>query len=130
MSNPIPVRIAKLVEKAKASHSTLREGKLGGFEAFCDLQGIISKEMNAIDKAAGDGLVVGRKLSFSVADGAAFYFVTKVRKNDVVVEHVPYGDAWQWEGVYQNAKGELVIPRPIAERQCKASRELAAIFGE
>lgn len=130
MSNPIPVRIAKLVEKANASHSKLREGKLGGFEAFCEMQKIISTEMNAIDKAAGEGLAVGRKLSFSVADGAAYYLVTKVRKNDVAVQHIPYGDAWHWEGAYQNAKGETVIPRPIAERQCTAARALASIFGE
>lgn len=127
MSNPIPIRIAKLVEKAVTAYSDMSSGK--SYDAFAAAQNIIAKEMDAIDKAAGDGLVVGRQLSFSVADGAAFYFVTKVRKNDVVVTHVPYGDAWQWEGVHQNAKGELVIPRPIAERQCRVSRELGAIFG-
>jgi hypothetical protein len=127
--NPIPVRIAKLVEKATSAMSDLRTGGRDGYSSFVAAQDIIFKEMSAIDKLAGEGLAVGRKLSFSVADGAAYYIVTKVRKNDVAVAHIPYADAWQWEGVYQNAKGELVIPRPIAERQCKASRELAAIFG-
>jgi hypothetical protein len=128
MSNPISIRIAKLVDKANKAYADMSAGK--GFDAFIAAQNVINTEMNAIDKAAGDGLVVGRKLSFSVADGAAYYFVTKVRKNDCVVVHVPWGDAWQWEGVYRNANGELVIPRPIAERQCVASRAMAAIFGE
>lgn len=73
-------------------------------------------EMNAINKAAGPGLVIGRLLQFSVADGHAFYIVTKVRKNDVVVEWIPMGDDYFSPAVGLSAdKTKWIVLRSTAE---------------
>ena len=126
----IKTRIANIVTQANAAQSSFMAGigKLNGWDAFNASQTAIEKELNDIDKEAGEGLVVGRSLSFGVADGSATYIVTKVRKNDVVVAYVPLMDGYQFQGVYQNSKGELCLPRAVAERQCRMSSGLKSMF--
>jgi hypothetical protein len=76
----------------------------------------LEAELDAISKAAGNGLVIGRVLTFGVADGYANYVVTKIRKNDVVVEWVPMGDGYSSPAVGLSAdKTEYVVLRSTAE---------------
>lgn len=126
----IKTRIANVVALANAVQTKFMAGVggMGGWEAFNASQTEIEKELDAIDKEVGDGLVVGRSLSFGVADGSANYIITKVRKNDVAVEYVPLMDGYTFQGVYDNGKGELCLPRAVAERQCKMKSTLKAIF--
>ena len=125
----IKTRIANLVTKAKLAQSTFMNAA-NGWEAFNASQHEIERELNALDKEVGNELAVGRSLSFGVADGSANYIVTKVRKNDVVVEHVPLMDGYTFQGVYQNAKGELCLPRPVAEQQCRMATMYSGMFAK
>lgn len=113
-------QIKNIVATAEKSQATLMSGK--GFEAFCEEQKKLDAKMDHfrkvvkdMAKTAGMSLIVGSELNFGVADGMATYYVTKIRKNDVVVVHVPHGDAYHFAGVYQNGKGELCLPRQVAE---------------
>lgn len=45
------------------------------------------------------GLCVGALCRFPVADGYALYLVSKVGKRISKVEHLPFGDAWSYQGV-------------------------------
>ena len=74
-------------------------------------------EMDAIDKAAGPGLAVGRAIHFGVADGNACYIITKIRKNDVVVEWIPLCDNYFSDAVGLSAdKRNYIVNRHTAER--------------
>jgi hypothetical protein len=87
-----------------------------GFLPATEMNAELEAELSAIDKAAGKGLVIGRVLTFGVADGKANYVVTKVRKNDVAVEWVPLGDGYMFQGVGLSAdKTEYILLRSIAE---------------
>ena len=77
-------------------------------------------EMEAINKAAGPGLAVGRTLTFGVADGNASYIVRKIRKNDVVVDWIPMGDNYFAMAVgLNNDHTEHVVLRSTAEALCR-----------
>lgn len=126
--------IKNIVKHAQDAQKDLMSGK--GFESFIEAERKIEAKMNHLRKTvkemakiAGTNLIVGTELSFGVADGSAVYYITKVRKNDVVVEHVPIGDAYRFQGVYENAKGELCLPRPVAERQCRFASAMTSMFG-
>lgn len=131
----VHAHIHRILNIAEKSQAALMGGK--GFEKFLEGQHKLDAKMNdfrkmvkEMAKVAGTPLIVGTELNFSVADGYATYYVTDIGKTEVTVVHVPHGDAYRFEGVYENEKGDLCLPRPVAERQCKASRELAAMFGE
>lgn len=117
-------QIKNIIATAEKSQAALMSGK--GFESFMEGQAKLTAKMNhfrktvkEMAKTAGMNLIVGSELNFGVADGMATYYVTKIRKNDVVVVHVPHGDAYQFAGVYQNAKGELCLPRQVAENYAR-----------
>ena len=79
----------------------------------------MSAEMEAINKAAGKGLQVGRCLRFGVADGTACYIITKIRKNDVVVEWIPFWDNYFSDAIgLTSNKTAWVVNRTTAERHC------------
>ncbi len=108
-------RILALANRAVVHHDSLLKEETD-FEKWDTEDTELETELNAIDKAAGKGLVVGRVLTFGVADGSASYIVTKVRKNDVVVEWVPLGDGYSSPVVGLSAdKTEYVILRSTAE---------------
>jgi len=118
----IKVRIMNLVNRAQASQKALHDNTHGDFGKWAAEQSNLDKELQAIDKAAGPGLVVGRCLSFGVGDGGASYLVTKVRKNDVVVEWVPTGDGYFSDAVWLSPdKRHYIVSRDAAERQVKFS---------
>jgi len=52
-------------------------------------------------EAIATGQLVGRHVSFAVADGAAHYIVVKVGKVFTQVEQLPIYDNWHYNGVYQ-----------------------------
>ena len=108
-------RILALATRAVAHHDSLGKGNLD-FEGWEKMNAELEAELSAIDEAAGKGLVIGRVLTFGVADGKANYVVTKVRKNDVAVEWVPLGDGYMFQGVGLSAdKTEYILLRSIAE---------------
>lgn len=109
----IKKRIAALAKAATKASADYGSGQ--SVEDFCVVQTALEAEYRAISRDVGQGLVVGRALSFGVGDGEACYLVTKVRKNDVVVEHIELGDGYHFLGCYDNGKGELCLPRPVAE---------------
>lgn len=118
----IKQRIQRLVAAALASHSALEKGTYGNINIWSKVQKELEKEIAAIDKAAGKGLAVGRVISFGVADGTANYIVTKIRKNDVIVEWVPLCDGYSSPAVWLTAdKRNYMIQRDEAERQCRFS---------
>lgn len=53
----------------------------------------IFQQILAIGEEVGDGLKVGKMISYPVADGKAHYVVMNVGRQ-VDVAHVPFGDAW------------------------------------
>jgi len=120
-------RILALVQAAAATQSQFMGGGYD-FGLLNNKTRELERELDAIDKEAGQGCVVGRALSFGVADGSANYIITKVRKNDVAVAFIPLMDGYQFSGVYDNGKGELCLPRPVAEQQCRMSSTLKAMF--
>lgn len=69
----------------------------------------------ALSKSVGKGLVPGKLLQWGVADGKASYLVVKVGKRSTEVAHLPFGDAYQFQGVYES-KGKLVVPTSIAQQ--------------
>lgn len=123
----LKTRILALEQSAFAAQDGLM-GNGFDFNVYLKKTQELEQEMNAIDKAAGAGLVVGRSLSFGVGDGSANYIVTKVRKNEVTMAFIPLMDGYQFNGCYENSKGELCLPRQVAERQCRINTGLKAIF--
>jgi len=76
-------------------------------------------EMEAINKAAGPGLAVGRRLSFGVADGSADYIITKILKNVVHVEWIPMCDGYSSPAVGLSSDNKnYVVLRSTAETYC------------
>jgi hypothetical protein len=113
--NALKQRIVALANRAVAHHDSLGKGKTD-FDAWEKVNAELEAELSAINEAAGKGLVVGRVLSFGVADGNACYIVTKIRKNDVVVEWVPLGDGYMSQAVGLNADGtEYIVLRSTAQ---------------
>jgi hypothetical protein len=116
----IKQRIQRLVAAALAAQTTMEKGNHVNIDNWFKAQGELEKELNAIDKAAGEGLAVGRVISFGVGDGVACYIVTKIRKNDVIVEWVPLCDGYSSPAVWLTAdKRNYMIQRDVAERQCR-----------
>ena len=72
--------------------------------------------IEALDKSAGTGLQVGRRIRFQVVDGYANYIVTKILKSVVQVVHLNLLDGYTFQGVYK-ANGKLVLSRKVAENQ-------------
>ena len=108
-------RIVALANKAVAHHDSLGNGKTD-FPAWEKMNAELEAELEAINTAAGKGLVVGRVLTFGVADGSASYVITKIRKNDVVVEWVPIGDGYSSQAVgLSRDKTEYIVLRSTAE---------------
>lgn len=85
-------------------------------------------KIKLLDEEAGDGVAVGKHLQFPVADGYAHYIITKVRKNDVVVEHLPFGDAYHFQGCYLDNQDNLVIPRQVVERYISHQTAMKSLF--
>ncbi len=109
-----------LVNRALAMQRQKNKGNISDFEAWDAEQEKLSKELDAIDEAAGKGLVVGRVLSYGVADSFASYIITKIRKNDVVVEWVPLYDGYFSNAVWLTPdKRHYIANRRDAEQQCE-----------
>jgi len=106
-------RIVALANRAIAHHDSTISADFNAWEK----QNVeLEAELEAIGKAAGKGLVIGRVLTFGVADGCANYIVTKVRKNDVVVEWVPLGDGYSSQAVgLSTDRTEYIVLRSTAE---------------
>jgi len=81
-----------------------------------------------IDKNAGRGLRVGKILRFSVADGNALYFVTKVGKTSVSVRHIALWDQYSFAGIVQKGGGKGSINRRIAEQSVSWDDGMNAIL--
>jgi len=132
MKNALLPRIMALAKKAQDAYKAMQNTPFDqriDWAARDKLDGEIEAEMAAIDKEAGKGLAVGRRLSFGVGDGGADYIVTKIRKNDVVVEWIPLGDHYFSQAVGLSAdKRNYVVFRSTAEQQCRAAA-LAPMFG-
>ncbi|HOS16670.1 MAG TPA: hypothetical protein PKX15_06660 [Bacteroidales bacterium] len=121
-------RIIALAQRAKEINS-IENGYFENWEAWNKLQKEIIQEMEAIDKEAGDKLAVGRYLSFGVADGGAYYIITKIRKNDVIVEWIPIYDGYWSQAVgLSSDKKYYIVNRHTAEQQCQRSTALKSIF--
>jgi hypothetical protein len=113
--NAIKQRIVTLAARALANQEALGKGNTD-FAAWEKVNAEMEAELEAIGKAAGKGLVIGRVLTFGVADGSASYVVTKIRKNDVVVEWVPLGDGYRSQAVgLSRDKTEYIVLRSTAE---------------
>ena len=120
MKNALMTRILAVANSARlASDARGKPTFKWDFEAINAEESKWCAEIEAINKAAGKGLAVGRSLIFGVADGTANYIVTKVRKNDVVVEWIPMGDDYWSSAVGLNAaKTQYVVLRSTAEQYC------------
>ena len=131
MKNALLPRIMALAQKAQAAHTAMHNAPFDqriDWAARDKAESEMEAEMFAIDKEAGPGLAVGRTLSFGVADGGAVYIITKIRKNDVVVEWIPLGDGYFSQAVGLSAdKRNHVVLRSTAEQQCRCN-PLAPMF--
>ena len=120
MKTKLLPRITALAQRAHDSYKELQKPDANwNFKVLIPFWQEIETEIEAINKAAGPGLVVGRCLSFGVADGSANYIVTKVRKNDVAVQWIPVLDFYSSPVVgLSRDKSEYIILRSTAERYC------------
>ena len=122
MKNALLPRIHALAKRALAAHEAMLK-----FDSPIDWNKLnkdeseMTEELIAIDKAAGPGLAIGRRLSFSVGDGSADYLITKVCKNHVVVEWIPLCDCYSSPavGLSRNSTQYIVL-RSTAEQLCRA----------
>lgn len=80
-----------------------------------------------LDEKSSPGLNVGRQLKFNVADGYAYYIVTKVNKSVVEVVHVPLDDSYCFAGVCIE-NGKLVMLRGVAEQNVKMAEFFTKTF--
>lgn len=113
----IEQRISAVAQRAQANHQAKQQPD---FKWDWDKEDVeikeISAELEAINKAAGRGLAIGKVLTFGVADGNASYIVTKVRANDVIVEWIPMGDDYFAPAVgLTRDKRHWVVLRSTAE---------------
>lgn len=110
-------RILKFAAKVLEHSENLSNHPKGfDYDAWSRDDDKLEDEMMAFDKEAGSGLCVGRVLRFSVADGYATYIVTKIRKNDVVVEPIPLCDGYRSPAVGLSAdKRNYIVLRSSAE---------------
>ena len=69
-------------------------GKGQKFEEAMRQQTELMDRLEAISDQAPEGVSVGRMIRYQVADGYAFYVITRVFGSSVSVAHVPFGDAW------------------------------------
>jgi hypothetical protein len=110
--------LANAAQKRKTSQDS--PGFKWDFAEMDAQEKIWCAEIDAINKEAGPGLAVGRTLTFGVADGTATYIVTKIRKNDVVVEWIPMGDCYFSPAVGLSADiTQYIILRSTAEQFCR-----------
>jgi len=68
--------------------------------------------------------LVGKSISFNVADGYATYIIVKENKATVTVEHLDYMDGYHSPAVYMGK-----VPRGLAEQYVKRDEGMKAIFG-
>ena len=97
-----PAKVRAFAKKVQASYKKLEDGvsgKPGGFDAWMKEQDALEKELNEAQKALPKGLCIGKLVCFGVADGYAQYLVTKIGKRISKIEHLPFGDAYQYRGV-------------------------------
>lgn len=80
------------------------------------------------------GLRIGRTLKFAVADGYASYSVEEIRRpkhpgesGEVVVQLIPDGSGYEFEGVYERNGVEL-LPLPVAEKNVKWEDDMNALY--
>lgn len=76
-------------------------------------------------KARADGQLVGRYLSYQVADGYAWYVVEKVEDGLAHLEHMPLFDAWQ-ERIIEDLG--CVVPVKLAELNVKRRDGIERLF--
>ncbi len=123
--NLVP-RIMTLATRAQAYYEQMGKGTLD-WDKYDEEAKAMDAEITAIDKAAGPGLAVGRVLTFGVADGNASYLITKVRKNDVIVEWVPLWDCYWSNAVgLSTDKRHHVVLRSTAESYTRFASVLGA----
>lgn len=91
------------------------ENRFKDFKAFEEKETALWERVMTLNKVVGTGLVPGKLLQWGVADGMASYLVVKVGKRSTEVAHLPFGDAYQFAGVYES-KGKLVVPTSIARQ--------------
>ena len=122
MKNALLPRILALAERATATNDAMYKSSSDqpiDWNKRQQDENEMYAEMEAINKAAGPGLAVGRKLSFGVADGSANYIITKVLKNVVYVEWIPLCDGYSSPAVgLSSDKRNYVVLRSTAETYC------------
>lgn len=91
------------------------ENRFKDFDTFEKKETALWERVMGLNKVVGTGLVPGKLLQWGVADGMASYLVVKVGKRSTEVAHLPFGDAYQFAGVYES-KGKLVVPTSIARQ--------------
>lgn len=74
-------------------------------------------------KSLERGQVIGKMLTWPVADGQAWYLVTK--EDPLTVQHVPYSDAWTVDPIFIRG-----LRRSDVLEMQERDRALAAIFGK
>src|SRR5690242_14674111 len=84
----------------------------------------VMEEAEALDRSVGPGLKVGRLVHWPVADGNAMYFLTRIGKRMVELEHFPWGDAWR-SPVVVNGRAM----REAVEQAIRAIEGMRRIFG-
>ena len=63
----------------------------------------LETESDKLNENAAPGLSVGRLIYIPHADGYAVYQVQEVRPRSIIVQHMPFGDAWQSPVVSKNS---------------------------
>jgi hypothetical protein len=89
---------------------------------------LLENRLATLDMANRPGLNPGRHIKFQVADGYANCIVTKVLKNIVHVVHVPILDGYHFNGIYQDERGHLCLPRPVAQRSIDWDEKMEILF--
>jgi hypothetical protein len=106
--------ICSRMERARNS-DMLAGGGIGPW--FKRLDGIFD-EARKLSDSSPRGLRVGKLVSWSVGDGHANYFVTKVGKDICQLQHLDYIDNWHSPTVVNGKAMTEAVARAIGLREC------------
>jgi hypothetical protein len=105
------------------------ENRYKDWDVAMKREGDLWERVLNLSKSVGKGLVPGKLVQWSVADGRASYLVKKVGVRSTELAHLPFGDGYGFAGVSQ-VKGKLVIPSRVARYAAESQDMVTGIVDE
>ena len=127
-ANIIRAKVTQLVDAmvalGAAEDAARARGESPNYDVRMKAEDEIFDKLQAISDATGEGVQVGKLISYGVADGKSHYVIMSTGSR-VTVKHVPIGDAYRSPVVRNNA-----LSRGHAEDACRAVDAWRRIFSK